>query len=356
MPEWSTEQWLSEQWSALFSNPTWLVVIPLALGLGGVALGWVVERIAMARLRAWAISRGQGIEGLFIDGIRGLPFFWCAMFGLWLATQTSAFGPGSLAIVHQIQLAALGLSLTVAAVRIAGALVGRLTSQTSILSNLTRIAVAAIGILVVLQSLGVSVTPLLTALGVGGLAVALALQDPLSNLFAGLQLLSTKKLRIGDHIRIDNGEEGQIADISWRYTTILTGLSTTVMVPNAKLASVVVTSYSLPDAEVGLNLTISVAYGSDLERVERVAIAVAQEVLADTLGGVAGFVPLLRFTAFGESAIQAVITVRGRSFVDLGMIRHVLIKRLDARFRAEGIEMPLPQRVIHVERSPGLPT
>jgi small-conductance mechanosensitive channel len=337
-------------WSSSFADPLWQVVIPLVLGLGGVALGWVVERIAMARLRTWVAGRGNGIEALFIDGVRGLPFFWCAMLGLWLATQSSTFGPGTLAVLNQIQLTALGLSLTVAAVRIAGALVGRLTSQTSILSNLTRIAVASIGLLVVLQSLGVSVTPLLTALGVGGLAVALALQDPLSNLFAGLQLLSTKKLHIGDHIRLDNGEEGQVSDISWRYTTILTGLNTTVMVPNAKLASVVMTSFSLPDPEVGLNLVIGVAYGSDLDHVERVAIAVASEVIADTPGAGTGFTPVLRFTSFAESAIMATITVRGRSFPDLALIRHALIKRVDTRFRAEGIAMPLPQRVVHLER------
>ena len=347
--------WLSEQWSSLSSNPTWVAMIPLVLGLGGVGLGWVVERVAMARLRAWAAARGQGVERLLIDGIRGLPFFWCAMLGLWLATQTPAFPPGSLAIVYQIQLTALGLSLTVAAVRIAGGLVDWMTSQTSILSNLTRIAVAAIGILVVLQSLGVSVTPMLTALGVGGLAVALALQDPLSNLFAGLQLLSTKKLHIGDHIRLEGGDEGQVADITWRYTTLTTGLNTTVMVPNAKLASAVVTSYSLPDPEIGLNLAFNVAYGSDLERVEQVAIAVAQEVLADTAGGVSGFVPLLRYTGFAESAVLATLTVRSRSFVDVGLLRHALIKRLDARFRSEGIAMPLPQRVVHLERTVGVP-
>ena len=346
---------MSEWWSAMLSDPRWSVAIPVILVLGGIALGWVVERIVMSRLRRWADARGRGIEQLLIGGIRGLPFFWCAMLGLWLATQVSAFSPESQVIVHQIQLTALGLSLTVAAARIAGELVGRLTAQTSILSNLTRTAVAAVGLLVVLQSLGVSVTPLLTALGVGGLAVALALQDPLSNLFAGLQLLSTKKLHIGDHIKLDNGDEGQIADITWRYTTILTGLNTVVMIPNAKLASAVVTSYTLPDHEVGLNVPLGVACGSDLEQVERVTIAVAQQVLGESPAGVPGFTPLLRFTGFGESSIALTVTLRARTFADVGIVRHAFIKCVHARYRDEGIEMPFPQRVVHLERAADVP-
>lgn len=340
---------MSEWWSQVLADPWWRWAVPAVLLMGGVALGWVVERLLMARLRAWAAKRERSFDHLLIEGLRGLPFLWGALLGLWLATGVAALSPETLTVIRQIELTVLGLSLTVAAVRIAGGLVGRVTSQTSILSNLTRMAVAAVGLLVVLQSLGVSVTPLLTALGVGGLAVALALQDPLSNLFAGLQLLSTKKLRVGDQIRLENGDEGQIADISWRYTTLVTGLSTVVMIPNAKLASAMVTSYSLPDLEVGLSLGFTVAYGSDLEAVERLAIAVAQDVLADTPGGVGEFAPLVRFTAFAESGIHAGITVRGRTYADLGLLRHHLIKRLDVRFRAAGIAMALPQRVVRLQ-------
>ncbi len=153
-------------------------------------------------------------------------------------------------------------------------------ATSSILVNLVRLVIFGLGALVILQSQGISITPVLTALGVGGLAVALALQDPLSNLFAGLQILSAKKVRIGNSIRLDSGDEGTVTDIAWRYTTVVTGLNNTVLVPNAKLASAIVTNYSMPDHEVVVNVAVGVDYGSDLEHVERVSLEVAREVQA----------------------------------------------------------------------------
>jgi small-conductance mechanosensitive channel len=86
--------------------------------------------------------------------------------------------------------------------------------------SITRVAVWTIGGLVLLNSLGVAITPLLTALGVGGLAVALALQDTLSNLFAGVHILASRKVQPGDFIQLDNGMEGYVEDTNWRSTIV----------------------------------------------------------------------------------------------------------------------------------------
>src|SRR5581483_1111858 len=132
--------------------------------------------------------------------------------------------PGRIADRIEVWLAILWItSLTLMVSRLAGNFVrfygGRFASDfpvTSLTKNLAQIFVITLGALSILHSLNISVTPLLTALGVGGLAVALALQDTLSNLFGGFYITVAGQIRLGDYIRLNTGEEGFIADISWR--------------------------------------------------------------------------------------------------------------------------------------------
>ena len=115
-----------------------------------------------------------------------------------------------------------------------------------------------------LNGLGLSITPMLTALGVGGLAVALALQDTLANLFAGVYITIAGQIRVGDYLRLDSGQEGYVADIGWRSTRIRMLPNNLVLVPNAKLSQAIVTNYYLPDRELAVLVEVGVDYGSDL--------------------------------------------------------------------------------------------
>src|SRR5690606_23283871 len=138
--------------------------------------------------------------------------------------------------------------------------------------NIIKVIVYCIGMLVILQSLGVSITPILAGVGVGGRAVALALQDTLSNLLAGIQVISTKQINPGDFIKLESGQEGVVEDISWRYTALKTGYNNTIIVPNSKLAGIIVSNYFLPDKEIMFDIAVGVDYNSDLEKVERVTV------------------------------------------------------------------------------------
>ena len=133
--------------------------------------------------------------------------------------------------------------VTVTAARVVAGLVRTVTQSRSgvaksatIFVNITRVVVLAIGFLVVLQTLGISIAPLLTALGVGGLAVALALQDTLANLFAGIHILASKTVQPGDYIRLSSGEEGYVEDINWRQTTVRALSNNLVVIPTGELA------------------------------------------------------------------------------------------------------------------------
>ena len=116
-----------------------------------------------------------------------------------------------------------------------------------------RLLVGALAIITALESLGVPVAPLLTTLGVGSLAVALALQETLANFFAGLYLLADRPVRAGDYIKINDpqGEEGYVESIGWRSSRLRTLKNNTVIVPNQKLSQAILTNYHLPAAADG---------------------------------------------------------------------------------------------------------
>ncbi|MCC6347545.1 MAG: mechanosensitive ion channel, partial [Nitrospirales bacterium] len=145
-------------------------------------------------------------------------------------------------------------SFTIAAANFAGMIFKSYIRKSSFPLSTTGLAYGVLkgttlllGLLIILSFLGISIAPLITALGIGGLAVALALKDTLSNLFAGLHILMERSLRIGDFVRLDAGQEGYIEDITWRTTRIRTLANNMVVIPNDKLAQSVVTNYCLPD-------------------------------------------------------------------------------------------------------------
>ena len=214
----------------------------------------------------------------------------------------------------------------------------------------TRIIVFIIGILIILHSLGISITPILTALGVGGLAVALALQDTLSNLFAGLHIILTRQIKPGDYIKLETGEEGYVVDITWRNTTIRELPNNYIIIPNLKLAQAIVKNHYLPDREISVTVQLGVSYDSDLEKVERVTIEVAKEVMMEVPGGIPEFQPFIRYHTFGDFSINFTVIMRCREFTDQYLIKHEFIKRLHKRYKDEGIIIPFPIRTVYINK------
>ncbi|CUS87009.1 Small-conductance mechanosensitive channel [Candidatus Kryptonium thompsonii] len=222
--------------------------------------------------------------------------------------------------------------------------------STSLFVYLTRIIVFIIGILIILHSLGISITPILTALGVGGLAVALALQDTLSNLFAGLHIILTRQIKPGDYIKLETGEEGYVVDITWRNTTIRELPNNYIIIPNLKLAQAIVKNHYLPDREISVTVQLGVSYDSDLEKVERVTIEVAKEVMMEVPGGIPEFQPFIRYHTFGDFSINFTVIMRCREFTDQYLIKHEFIKRLHKRYKDEGIIIPFPIRTVYINK------
>lgn len=336
-------------------------LVPAATALSGYAIGLLVRDTVLRRLAGLARRTSRRWDDVLVHALRGPVVFWCTLGGLYAALEMLRFPASADHLLGQALLVAAILSVTWAASRFAvqalqhAASDGALPSV-SLIASVAAAAIWILGALVVLERLGISVTPIVTALGVGGLAVALALQDTLANLIAGLRVLAAGKIRSGDYIRLESGQEGYVLDISWAQTTLREMPNSLVIVPNVKLATAITVNYHLPSPDQGVTVPVSVARGSDLARVERVAVEVARGVQQEVEGAVRDFEPLVRFQGYGESSVDFLVVLRAAQYDTRGMLIHELVQRIDARFRQEGIAIPYPVRnVLLDERRSGSP-
>ncbi|WP_251095824.1 mechanosensitive ion channel family protein [Streptomyces sp. Caat 7-52] len=328
------------------------------LVLAGIAMGAGLVLAFMSRtLLRWLAGHAKRTrwsgDDVIVDALRSV-VPWAAIAGG--ASAAAAVLPLTRSVQHHVNQVLevwLIVVVTFSAARVIAGLVRSVTQSRSgvagsatIFVNITRVLVLAIGFLVVLQTLGISIAPLLTALGVGGLAVALALQDTLANLFAGVHILASKTVQPGDYIRLSSGEEGYVVDINWRQTTVRQLSNNLVVIPNGQLAKANMTNYTRPEQELTVLVQVGVSYDSDLEHVERVTSEVVTEVMTDVTGAVPDHEAAIRFHTFGDSRIGFTVILGVGEFSDQYRIKHEFIKRLHRRYRAEGIRIPAPTRTV----------
>lgn len=227
---------------------------------------------------------------------------------------------------------------------------GQIFASTSIFANIAKFAIYFIGLLLALQALGFSTTPFLTALGVGGIAVALALQDTLSNLFSGLYIIASQQVKAGDFVKIDTQDQGYIEDITWRNTTIRTLGKNLVIIPNSKMASAIITNYSQPGEDTSVGVDVHISYDNDLAKVEVVTLQVAEEIMKHTPGAVKGFKPSVGYAEFADTYLKMSVSMRGEKFSDQYLIKHEFIKKLHEHFLKEGINITAPVKPLIIKK------
>ena len=347
---WDLQGWPASARTALLS----IVVIAVAYVIGRVA-----RHIVANQLSALARRTGSRWIDPVVEAVARRVPFWSVLVGIYvaagfwiLATNIANTVNRGLYVVAAASLTFLASEVLVKLVRTHGPAIDPSLPTTTLTENLIRIVVVTIGLLVILAGLRLEITPILTALGVGGLAVALALQDTLANLFAGLYLTVAKHIRIGNYIKLSSGEEGYLVDIDWRASRLRQLSNNTVLVPNAKLSQSIVTNYHLPEHEMVITIDASVDYASDLNRVELIATEVARDVMRTVEGGVPAFDPLVRFHTFGDPGIGFSVILRAREFVDQYLIKHEFVKRLHRRFADEGIAIPIKSLVQRHDSTP----
>jgi len=338
------------------------LALPAGLAAVGLVAGLLVRRTVFRGLARLASETRSPVDDLVVAALRGPVVLVGAVAGLYVGLELAALPPSLTRVLERTIVVLVIVAVTWVLARLSAAWVhaqtapahGTLPSAT-LLPNLARLVVLGTGVLVVLETLDIKITPILTALGVGGLAVALALQDTLANLFAGVHILLSRQIRPGDFVRLGSGEDGYVQDVTWRYTTIRQLSNNITVVPNAKLSAAVTTNYYLPEQEMAVLVQVGVAYGSDLDVVERVTVEVGREVMHEVKGAVPEFEPFIRYHTLGDSSIDFSVILRGREFTDQYLITHEFIKRLVRRYAREGIEIPFPMRTVELRGAGAAP-
>jgi small-conductance mechanosensitive channel len=337
-------------------NDPMIVVTPLIVFAITLAVAWLVRRIILGTLRAWNARTDSKPGRILVDALRGPLWIWGLILAVHLSLQFSEL-PARYTRWSSKTLGALViLSFTLMSMKLARNLVRHFGDQvpgalpvSTLSETLAQLAVLILGILLVLNELGFSITPILTALGVGGLAVALALQDTLSNLFAGFYIAVARQVRLGDYIKLDSGHEGYVIDIGWRSTSIRSLANNLVVVPNSKLGQAIVTNYHLPEKRMGAGIQVNVSLDADPARVERILLEIGQAAANELPGMLAEPAPSVSFDpGVGDSSLGLSLNYQVADFASQFAVRNELRRRVFLRLREEGIEFPYPTRTVYV--------
>lgn len=319
--------------------------------------GLFARRIIFMRLSKAAARTEWPFDDILIKATRGPFIFWVLLIGLFVAMKIVALPYAATLIINKSILAILIISVTFVISNIISQLITQYSASiegalplTGLTRNIAKGSVIGMGALILLHTLGISITPILTTMGIGGLAVALGLQETLSNLFAGFSVTMARQIRTNDYVKLASGEEGYIDDIGWRSTKIRTLDNNTILIPNAKLAQTVITNYHFPNKEIIFSVSLSVHYSSDLKKVQDITEEVARDVAKSAAGAVQGFQPLLRYSSFGDSGVNFSVAFKAKEFTDQYLIKHEFIKKLHEIYKKEGIVIPYPTRSVYTEK------
>jgi small-conductance mechanosensitive channel len=307
-------------------------------------------------LHKWTEKTTTKFDDIIVSSVNIPSVLWCFAIALYIGISFSELSEKNLLLISKIIHVIVIFSVTAAAANLAGKMFRHYIQKSNLPLPTTGLAygilksvIYIIGLLIIMGVFGISVAPLLTALGVGGLAVALALQDTLANLFAGIHILVEKSIRVGDFIKLESGQEGYVEDITWRTTRVRMLPNNMVVIPNNKLSQSIVTNYYLPEHRMAVLIPIGVSYSSDPEHVERVLVEEAKKAVGEVPGLLGDPEPFVRFIpGFGDSSLDFTLICQVREFVDQYLVQHELRKRIFRRFGSEGIDIPFPHRTVYL--------
>lgn len=334
-------------------------VAPIACIVVGAAVGALLEFTLQRRVARSKFVADHPWLGILIDAIDVGIVFWMTALGVHIALQVSQLPQNISHLLDQTLLVLVCGSVTFVAMRFVGNSVLRLSRGSgqqqigsgTLFASVAQAVIAALGVLFTLSSLGIEVTPLLTALGVGGLAVALALQPPLANLFSGIQLVASRQIRPGDYIALPSGQEGFVEDINWRSISIRESANNLVVVPNTVLAQEVFVNYRLPEPRVTARVLLRVAYGSDLEFVEKLALEAVERIYEEANSVGASHEATVRVVEFADTTVNLMVSFFVHRAVDQERAKSEFLRRFYELLLKQNIGSPVGNAVVPHDRA-----
>ena len=338
------------------SNLTFYTLLFATLILGSLLVGFALSRV----LHYWKKRLHEGMGQLLFALLESLPIPLLLMAALYaglevlpLSARFERLGTKLILALVMVVMIYFPAKVVALALRRWGQQDPHMLRVTQPAEFLVQTLFVLIGTLIFLDKMGVSLTAIWGTLGIGSVAVALALQDTLSNFFSGLYLLADRPVSPNDYIKLEADVEGYVVQIGWRSTILRTLGNNYVVIPNSTLAKATITNYSAPETRMGCGVTVGVVHGTDPSLVEKVLLEAAHEAIRDGLDGIlANPEPGVRFNpGFGDSSLNFTLGVQVRQFTDQFLVQSELRKRIVKKFKEAGISMPFPTRTLVLDKS-----
>ena len=319
----------------------------------GVLAGWILTLLALKRVLVGLFRRVvqrphlQHLTSL-IDAIAPALTIAIAVSGIEVAAQIAPLPQVWRADVAVILTGGVVAALVIFADKISRLWLRRAATRYALfaegyglVTGAVRGTIIALGLLMFLESVGISIGPLLASLGIGSLAIALALQETLKNIFSGFFLIADKSLEVGDYVKLQSGQEGQLFKLGWRSSKFRMLTSEVVVVPNSQLVDSIVTNYRAPDGKVAIPVDVAVLNSNDPVHVERIVREVAREVMASVIPDRSSYDPEVLFEGISGNLINLTVLIQAGSSDLIATVRSEFIKRAVARFAREQIKLPV---------------
>lgn len=341
--------------------PLWEAIFGLAILVVALAVAFLVHPLLTRIAKLVTAKTKTTLDDLIVEAISRPLFLFVIVQGVYIALTTTTFLDPWQQQLKNGWVVSMVVILFFALQRVMSAVVSwygaEVASKTKssiddkllpLIRRFLTWVIYGVGLLLILDNFGIKLSAVVAGLGLGGLAVALALQPTLSNLIASAYVVADGTIGTGDFIEIMGGPSGTVTDIGWRTTKILTPVGNLVLVPNAKLADSIVTNYEAPTREINVPVSCGVSYESDLERVERISKEVGEEIIRELPDSVVvkEFKPVVVFQNFGDSNINFLVILRAKDRSATFALTHEMVKRLHTRFGREGIEINYPVRKV----------
>ncbi len=328
--------------------------------VAALVVAFVVERLIVATIGRLVGRTSTLLDDELIERSRRPVFMTIFIAGLVIATQQLKLSEGITNITVSALQTILILSWLGFALRFFSILLSALSrvhekyefiqpSTLPLFDNTAKIIVAGAGVYLAFLAWNIDVTALLASAGIVGLALSFAAQDTLSNVFGGMSILADRPYRVGDFINLDSGERGEVTHIGLRSTRLLTRDDVEVSIPNSVMGNAkIVNEAGGPHEKFRIRIAVGVAYGSDIDRVEALLLEVAteHEEVCTTPE------PRVRLRGFGNSSLDFELLAWVARPILRGRITHELNCAVYKTFGAHNVEIPFPQRDVHVRELP----
>ena len=339
------------------------LILPACILVVAFFIGIAVNRFLQRKLAGFVKKSESDIIEIFFRAMKGVPIYLCVVTGLYWSVTTSDMPASLEKIFSYVLFAIIVFSITRVCERTLSGLIRLKFSgssdmtQSTLLDTIFRVAIYASGALIILDYFNISIAPIMAAMGVGGMAVAFGVRETLENIFSGLQIILSKQLRVNDYIKLSTGDEGRVIDINWRYITVMPlTYNNVIVIPNKVIAGAVTTNFSQPKDNIMIVVPIGVDYSSDLEKVERITVEVARDLVIKIDGYEPKFdkngvdknpiAPVVRYQRFNDSSIDFNAVMYIQNFDNQYILKHQFIKAIKKRFDEEGINIPFPIRTL----------